>query len=466
MGFGAAFFYLSLKGSYIYDRRGVNKMAKKTRLVKNQQVKLLDGRTVTAIAKLGEGGQGSVYKVKVDGTNEEKALKWYFPEAFKEPKDSYNDLKDKIQRGAPSPAFIWPEVATEWVSGSFGFIMDIYPEEYLEFTKYVLVKVKFANNGAMVDAALNLVSAFKTLFNAGYSFQDLNYTNFVVRPSDGDVLIFDNCNVSEFGKATGILGYRRFMAPEIVRGEKTILDRISDRHSLAVNLFYILMGDHPLEGNKTNVPVLVNTYEKRFFGKEPLFIFDKDDKANRPQEGIHINATRLWPCYPKFVQEAFMETFSKDSLLFAKGRLLEQAWLHVLVRLKSSTIKCPYCNEEMFLECNSETVCQDCKKTIMSAGYFRFKNRRHNIEIAVPIYEGIKLYEYHMNETAEDYKTEAAVVLAKDGKFGLKNLSRHSWTISDKEGNSSKKTSGDVVVLGSNLAIDFGSGCICEVIRN
>ena len=61
-------------------------------LTKNQKVKLEDGRTVTVVGKLGAGGQGIAYRVRLDETGEDKALKWYFLEKIKSPKAFYNHL--------------------------------------------------------------------------------------------------------------------------------------------------------------------------------------------------------------------------------------------------------------------------------------------------------------------------------------------------------------------------------------
>ena len=68
--------------------------------------------------RLGEGGQGIVYKVQLDGTNDEKALKWYFFEKLYHPTDFYQNLNKNIDHGSPSRTFIWPEGLTEMVNGT------------------------------------------------------------------------------------------------------------------------------------------------------------------------------------------------------------------------------------------------------------------------------------------------------------------------------------------------------------
>jgi len=434
------------------------------RLKKNQRVELADGQSVNVTDKLGEGGQGIVYRVRYD-TGEERALKWLFIGYLKDPEKFYNHLKNNIQVGSPSDAFVWPEQLTKWADGEpFGYTMKIFPKEYQPFPKYLLARVKFASARAMVDAALNMVAAFKALHNKGYNYQDLNDGNFSINPNDGKILICDNDNVVGHGEYSGISGKPRYMAPEVVRGNKQP-DKLTDRFSLAVVLFMLLIGYHPLEGVKTNYPALTNKYEKKIYGTEPLFIFDEKDASNAPHPAIHKYAPIMWNCFPRFVQKAFRQSFSQESLLHGRNRLLEQDWLNILMRLKSSIVRCPYCGEEMFLESDKTTVCQSCKKPVKAAGYLKFA-KRSNQEVTVPIFKDVVLYDYHVDSASEDFTKEAAVILEKPGKFGLKNNSRFNWTITTPEGKTFARQVGEVLVLAANAQIDFGNRNIAQVIVN
>ena len=440
-------------------------MAEFVPLSKNQCVELADGRKVTVTDKLGEGGQGIVYRVQFNDTGEERALKWFFIGYVKDPRKFYNHLESNIRVGAPSEAFLWPEQLTKFVDGeTFGYIMKIYPPGYESFAKFLLARVNFKTAAAMVDAALNMVAAFKSLHKKGYNYQDLNDGNFSINPSNGKVLICDNDNVVGHGEYSGILGKARYMAPEVVRGEKKP-DTHTDRFSLAVVLFLLLIGYHPLEGKKTNYPALTNKYEMRIYGTEPLFIFDENDSSNEPHPAIHQYAPKMWRIFPSFVQKIFQQAFSQESLLHGKNRPLEQDWFNVLVRLKSSIVRCPHCGEEMFLESDKATSCPSCKKSVKAAGYLQFA-RRANRDVTVPIFRDAVLYDYHMNSASEDFDTEAAVILEKPGKFGLKNNSQSKWIVTAPDGRTFARQTGDTQVLVAGCKIEFGKNNSAQVIVN
>ena len=437
-------------------------MASSVRLKKFQQVELADGRTVTVVDKLGEGGQGVVYRVKFDDTGEEKALKWYFVSYFKEPKKFYNHLAENIKVGAPSDKFIWPEQLTKWIDGeSFGYIMEIIPKSYESFSKFLNAIVNFKSVKAMVNAGLNMVAAFKALHNKGYNYQDLNDGNFSIDPATGKVLICDNDNVVGHGQHSGISGKPRYMAPEVVRGDKQP-DKNTDRYSLAVILFMLLIGDHPLEGKRTNVPALTDRYDKKFFGTQPIFMFDKNDSSNAPIPGLHQNAVTLWKCFPSFVKDAFQQSFSQDSLINMRGRLLEQDWFNILMRLKSSIVKCPQCGEEIFLESDRETICKSHK--IKPEGYLNF-TRRSNQAVTVPIFKDAVLYDYHVSGS-EDFETVAAVIFEKQGKFGMENKSSKSFLVTAPNGKSATKNTGERFLLSVDFKIDFGNNNVATVVAN
>jgi len=241
---------------------------------------------------LGEGGQGYVYKVKYGGVT--RALKWY-KEAFlkgmiKRGKEKlfYKNLSDNADNGAPTKSFLWPEDVTEW-SGSaedqFGYIMEVRPAGFNELTDYFMAcdtgKSIFASDQIMVRACINVIEGFRELHNKGYSYQDINNGNFFINFKTGDVFICDNDNVSCNKENFGIQGKQRYMAPEIVLGGSP--DKYSDRFSLAVILFRILFfRQHPFEGKYTcQAPCMTPDLEKRFYGEDPVFLFDPADRETR-----------------------------------------------------------------------------------------------------------------------------------------------------------------------------------------
>lgn len=182
-------------------------------LKNNQRIPLEIGGSCTVKRELGRGGQGIVYLVDLNG--KDMALKWYTSipsEAF------YRNMQKLIDRKPPLDAFIWPLYLTKRKDGQFGYIMKLRPDGYYEFGQYMLARQQFANFYAMLNAAMKICEGFRYLHLDGFSYQDLNDGNFFIRPSDGDLLICDNDNVSPYGTQSGIKGKMRYMAPENCQG--------------------------------------------------------------------------------------------------------------------------------------------------------------------------------------------------------------------------------------------------------
>jgi len=280
--------------------------------------------------ELGKGGQGIVYKVEYDG--KPMALKWYFKG---NPQKVYDNIKNFIIIGAPADAFLWPLDLTEEVDGTFGYVMPLRPKEYSDFSKYLLAKVNFKTDMALINAALNIVDGIMKLHASGFNYQNLNDDNFVVNFDNGDVLFCGNDSAMSHGFYSGIAGKCRYMAPEIVRGDK-LPDNQTDRFSLSLVLFLLLFANHPLEGKAIiQNDSLTPEGERRIYGTDPVFIFDPIDNRNAANTMTSANAVKLWGMVPEYIRNLFIEAFDYERLHGMKPHLLESTWLKAFVRWRS-----------------------------------------------------------------------------------------------------------------------------------
>lgn len=304
------------------------------------------GADIEVVRLLGEGGQGWVYQVKYNG--QPKAIKLYKPGTLKDPKAFYKNLRSNIEKGGPSDAFLWPQDLLPYGGSTFGYVMDLRPEEYKELTQFLTAQVRFDNYKVLIKAALEIIAAFRILHNKGYSYQDLNDGNFFINPQTGQVLICDNDNVAPDGTHTGILGKPRYMAPEIVCG-KNMPNVASDRFSLAVILFLMMTNTHPLEGKRYLVDPLTAAHERILYGTDPIFLLDPDDARNRPTPEFHKNIGIVWPVLPQYLKDMFLRAFSKDVMMKPGMRISEAEWQKVLIRFSGDILCCERCGEETFL---------------------------------------------------------------------------------------------------------------------
>ena len=407
-----------------------------TELRNNSIVSLVGGGSATIIKELGRGGQGIVYLVEVCG--EKKALKWY----LNAPDDKfYRNLERNIVSGAPSDAFLWPEFLTEKQQGSYGYIMKLRPQNYYEFGNFLLAKVSFKSFTAMLSAAMKICNGFMMLHRFGYSYQDLNDGNFFIDPQTGDVLICDNDNVMPQGEKSGIMGKARYMAPEIVAGG--IPDKYSDRFSLSVILFMLFYANHPFEGAKV-VACMTESFEKKFYGSEALFIYNPNDKSNLPVRGIHQNVIKRWPVFPKLLRDTFIDEFSQEKLKNPSQRMIEQNWEKIISVIRDSLVVCNHCKEETFVTIsNTKDKCMNCNKEVDLSKRLVMLNRSLPLTNKTPIY------------IDNDNTPDGIVTVDNNGFLLIKNVSTETWTVETPSGKVKTVAPQEILPVKEGLKITF-----------
>lgn len=428
------------------------------RLKKGNVVKTILGDDIKILEELGEGGQGIVYKVDFKG--KKCALKWYKraeSDAF------YKNLKRNAEKGAPASTFLWPLAVTQKdEKGCFGYVMELRPKEYKDFSLFILNRVKFSGFSAVVNAALLITASFKLLHNKGLSYQDLNDGNFFINPADGDVLICDNDNVAPDGDNLGIQGKPRYMAPEVVLLNHKP-DTYSDRFSLAVILFLLLFRNHPLAGKRDNDGDEPDKNERNLYCLNPIFIFDPKDDSNRPKPNIHVNAPKFWPVFPSYIQQMFIKAFDK-TLMKSDGsnredRIMEKEWLKVFVKLRETLLVCQHCHEETFYNLKQASFkCMNCGKEIKKPVVLEIEGRE------IPLYPSSKIYRYEVDSladfTIENIKNAIGAVVENKknpGVWGIRNLSEMTWYRHSPGGKEEIRKKDEVVPIIRENSVKFGT---------
>lgn len=243
-----------------------------------------------------------------------------------------------VDIGSPHPAFTWPidTVMSEEMPG-FGLVMPL-PEPGLVSLGQLLARTESPSFPVLISIGLQLVSAFEGLHEAAMCYRDIGLGTIMADADRGAIALVDIDAIAPDHSERYLGSSSPFMAPEVVRGEAPVSWR-SDRHSLAVLLFFLFMHGHPLVGKGTD-PDGGDEGEValRAFGLAPVFVFDPKDDSNRPVPGDQV--LRWWPVYPRFFRAVFDRAFTTGLWDPAAGRVTEEQWLSALTRLEDCVGTC------------------------------------------------------------------------------------------------------------------------------
>jgi DNA-binding helix-hairpin-helix protein with protein kinase domain len=385
------------------------------------------GAVLSVEKRIGEGGQGVVHVARLNGAP--FAVKWFRPSPGGD--EMRKSITALIQRGRPPhPAFVWPIdlVVSEQLPG-FGYVMPLLERRFISLAQ--LLNQDMQPSFRVITAiGRELVDAFAALHSAGLCYRDISFGNLRVDPAACDAAIIDVDNVGVDGENALVKGTGPFMAPEILRDE-ALPSTVTDLHSLAVLLFYLLMHGHPLLGVRADASY---TWERdrsetdllvRNFGLEPLFVFDPDDASNRPVPGDRMMT--WWAIYPEQCRRAFIQAFTsglRDPSL--NGRVTEGTWRRVLLALHDCVFSCQACGAALFYDPEQHGQrCWNCSASLPAPLKLKVGGS------LLVLSEGAVLTSHHLNRD-RDHRTACAVVEPHPGRPGrvvLRNLTDKTWTV-------------------------------------
>ncbi len=404
---------------------------------------------------LGAGGQGEVYEVLCENDKKKYALKWYYKHTAT---SRQKKILDKlIERGKPDDCFLWPQDLIRKKKGEpFGYIMPLRPSGYKSIVDLMKRKAE-PSFYHLCRAAYNLTRGYQMLHKAGYQYRDISFGNVFFDPDTGEVVICDNDNVVPNGTLDGgVYGTPRFMAPEIVRGEKKS-SRNTDLYSLSVLLFYMFMLNHPLEGKlEAKIRCMDIHAMNKLYGTDPVFIWDPADQRNRPLPGYQDNAIIYWDLYPKALKDLFIRSFT-TGLSEPGKRVTENMWLSVFSNLMSGLMICSDCGAEIFYDKDREEndiphVCWNCGKEIKVPSRLVIGKNSIILTSKTKLYAHHILGDYDMNTVVG----EVAVNPKNPAKWGLKNKTGEPWRYIKADGSEVLVESGRSAHIARDTRIDFG----------
>ncbi len=409
---------------------------------------------------LGTGGQGEVYRVTL--AEQEMALKWYFPASATPQQLQALDLL--VKKGQPTERFLWPlDLVHMGGTTQFGYLMPLRTQQYKSIVDLMKRRIEpMPGFRQLAVAGRQLADSYFQLHVNGLCYRDISFGNVFFDPKSGDVMICDNDNVTVNGNTEGgVLGTPRFMAPEIVRGEAAPSTQ-TDRFSLAVFLFYLLMFHHPLEGKReADIHVLDQSAMNRIYGTEPLFIFDPNDSSNAPVKGYQDNPLVFWPLYPQFIRDLFIRAFTDGLKDPENGRILENEWRAAMVQLHDAILYCPSCDSQNFYDLDAlkknngnPLPCWSCQQQVRLPYRIRIENN------VLMLNRDTQLYPHHIDRTRKwDFARPIAQMNQHPqdkNRWGLRNLSETRWVLTRPDGVRQDVEHGQNAPIAKGVKINFG----------
>ncbi len=394
---------------------------------KKTKLDAISGNSITIKNHIASSGRKDIYSVSLSNEDGDYILHWY-----KEyPSDEmYDAIKIMYETGTPSENFLWPIEVTEIHDDSYGYVTRIVNENYVSFSDILSGDEKFISMRATVDCVINTAVSFLKLFEKGLCYFVFEPSMLFIDCNSGGVLIGDCDMVTSNGvKLYSHMYSPRFEAPEVFLNE-VLPSHTSNNFSFGVFMFMLLFSGHPYEGLKSFMSCMTNDRQKELYGKNAGFVFDEQDKSNKPINSIQTRMVSQWSGAPEYVKEYFRKSFNKLSLNEPNSRPRIRTLLKAMIRYRSSLAVCQCGNEQMIDE--NQHKCVECEVE------FRINEWLKLDEYSIPMIQGKKIFGIQLGEADLDKALEPIMVVVKNPQdpsvVGLKNCSRLNVIVTTKSG--------------------------------
>jgi serine/threonine protein kinase len=432
-------------------------------------LRLATGRTDCVVHDfIGGGSEGEVFTATISADPATTyALKWYHPGMASD--EQRESLLMLIKTKRPSDRFYWPiDLASSDIVPDFGYIMPLMEPELVSLCDLMSSTVEESFR-VLARVGLEAADAMLLLHSQGLCYRDISFGNLFFNPHDGRVAVCDCDNIRIDGTAPPrVFGTPRFIAPEVLRsarnGSDLALPSIqTDRHSLAVLLFYLLIRHDPFLGkNELLFPCFDDEAARYLYEDNPIFIFDPDDTSNQPDPIAHPNAVLRWPLFPRFIQDYFRKSFTEGLRDPVNGRVTESEWRYGLARLRD-IVSYHSCGAENFVDIEgrggAEQNCWSCGLALPPNVQLKL-DRPGATDVVVLNYD-TELYEHHLGRGPSDrysYERPCARVNRHPEHpniWGLTNLTTTPWQW-EADQTSKPVPPGATVRLTSGSQLKFG----------
>jgi DNA-binding helix-hairpin-helix protein with protein kinase domain len=418
------------------------------------QIRTVDGATLTLGKQLGMGGQGVVYRVK----GARRCVKIYFglDEARR---SALRQRLEKLRVLEADDSLILPRqlLAAPLVGHVMDLVNDAEPSSTLAVGQ-APAKQRYAETGGLrrrLLAGIQLAWAFQALHARGLAYCDLSFDNvYITRRGAPRVRLIDCDNLTVQGAPPpSIQGTPWFIAPEVLDG-RFAPDSLTDAHSLAVLLYHLLVQTHPLLGDMIRDAAHEDEQSAlrgrwslgRGSEKPPLpWVDHPDDDRNRTRTGIPRELV-----LSRQLHSTFHEAMG-PGLLDRSRRPTEGRWAEVLSAAVDGVRSCASCGQQSYY--STRRRCPWCDADLPPVLILLFQHPDGRRPVVVE--RGRNLYPRHlMFRRNQPHEKPLAKVTARGDHLLLENLGRAPLILSTGHG----EPKGERIPAGGSARIPLRGG--------